>query len=67
MGISVTNGAVAAYTINATPAAEIVYSAPYTDYFAFVFENPYPVASHLNVTVYVATEYESNVGDDGFS
>ncbi len=64
-----TNGSVASpvYTIGAEPSARIVYSAPYTDTFYFVFTNPYPPTSGLNVTVYIATEYESNVGDDGFT
>jgi hypothetical protein len=47
------------------PTGQIVYSAPYTDNFFFVFTNPYPPASHLAVTAYIVTEYESNVGDDG--
>ena len=49
------------------PSAQIVYSAPYTDTFYFVFTNPYPPTSHLAVTAYIATTYESNVGDDGFA
>jgi hypothetical protein len=44
----------------------IVFSAPYTDTFTFVFTNPYPPATHLTVQAYIVTEYESNVGDDGF-
>lgn len=55
------------YTVGASSSARLVYSAPYTDTFYFVFGNPYPTESGLNVTVYVATQYESNVGDDGFS
>jgi len=31
-----------------------------------VFENPYAPSTHLSVTVYITTEYESNVGDEGF-
>jgi len=63
------NGSVGtpAYTIPPAPSAEIVYSAPYTDTFYFVFTNPYPASSGLNVTVYESTTYESNVGGDGFS
>jgi hypothetical protein len=52
-----------------TPAegsGRIVFTAEYTDTYTFVLTNPYPASSHLNITVYVATEYESNVGDDGF-
>jgi hypothetical protein len=48
------------------PAVRIIYSAPVTDTFYFVFGNPYPVASHITIDVYIVTEYESNVGDDGF-
>jgi len=44
----------------------IVYSAPVTDTYYFVFTNPYPVTSHLTIGIYISTEYESNVGDDGF-
>jgi hypothetical protein len=55
------------YSIGASGSARIVYSAPYTDTFYFVFTNPYPPSSALNVTVYIVTEYQSNVGDDGFS
>jgi len=47
-------------------AGRIVYSAPVTDTYYFVFSNPYPVSSHLTVEVYVTTTYESNVGGDGF-
>jgi hypothetical protein len=59
--------AVPAYSLGPSASSEIVYSAPYTDTFYFVLSNPYPVSSGLNVSVYVATQYESNVGDDGFS
>ncbi|HXW67116.1 MAG TPA: hypothetical protein VEL82_04480 [Thermoplasmata archaeon] len=54
---------------NNTPTwqGRIVFSAPYTDMYYFVITNPLPAASHLSVAVYVATEYESNVGDDGFA
>jgi len=55
-----------AYSIGANDSARIVFTAAYTDNFYFVFTNPYPPTSGLNVTVYIATEYESNVGDDGF-
>jgi hypothetical protein len=44
----------------------IVYSAPVTDTFYFVFGNPYPLSSHITVDVYIVTEYESNSADDGF-
>ncbi|HTW55394.1 MAG TPA: zinc ribbon domain-containing protein [Thermoplasmata archaeon] len=62
------NGSVAtsAYSIGPNDSARIVFTAAYTDNFYFVFTNPYPPASGLNLTVYIATEYESNVGDDGF-
>jgi hypothetical protein len=54
------------WSLPSTYDGRIVYTAPVTDNYYFVFENPYPAASHLNVTVYITTEYESNVGDDGF-
>jgi hypothetical protein len=56
-----------AYSLGASPTGRIVYSAAYTDTFYFTFTNPYPPTSDLNVTVYIVTEYESNVGDDGFA
>ena len=49
-----------------SPGGRIVFSAPVTDTFYFVFSNPYPVSSHLTIEVYVTTVYESNVGNDGF-
>ncbi|MGA9840579.1 MAG: emp24/gp25L/p24 family protein [Thermoplasmata archaeon] len=54
---------------NNTPTFDgrIVFSAPYTDMYYFVFLNPQPPSSHLTVDLYVTTEYESNVGDDGFA
>ena len=47
-------------------SGRIIFTAQYTDTFTFVLTNPYPASTHLNITVYVATTYESNVGDDGF-
>jgi len=47
-------------------AGRIIFTAEVTDTYTFVLTNPYPSASHLRITVYVATQYESNVGDDGF-
>jgi len=47
-------------------SGRIVFTAAYTDTYTFVVTNPYPASSHISVQVYVATEYESNVGDDGF-
>lgn len=58
--------AVAAWSLPAEPGGRIIFSAPYTDTYYFVFENPYPSSSQLNVTAFIETEYESNVGDDGF-
>ncbi len=54
---------------NNTPAASgrIVFSAAYTDLYYFVITNVLPPSAHINVTVYVTTTYESNVGDDGFA
>lgn len=54
------------WSLPSTYDGRIVYSPLVTDYYYFVFENPYPLSSHLTVTVYITTEYESNVGDDGF-
>jgi hypothetical protein len=54
------------WTLAPTSDGRIIYSAPYTDTFSFVFSNPYPVSSHLTIEAYIATNYESNVGDDGF-
>ncbi len=56
-----------AYTIAPSPSARIVFSAPTTETYYFVFSNPYPVSSHLTVSVYIATQYESNVGNSGFA
>ncbi len=56
----------AAYSIAPYPTGRIIYSAPYTDNFYFVFENPYATASHIAVTAYITTTYESNVGNEGF-
>ena len=55
-----------AYSISPAPTGRIIYSALYTDEYYFVFENPYPVSSGLALTVYITTQYESNVGDEGF-
>lgn len=38
----------------------LVFSAPYTDNFYFVFSNPYPIGSGLTVRVFVVTTYEAN-------
>jgi hypothetical protein len=54
------------WSLPSTYDGRLVYSAPVTDNYYFVFENPYPVTSHLTITVYITTEYESNVGGDGF-
>jgi hypothetical protein len=54
-----------AYTVGPTSNGRIVYSAEYTDTYYFVFTNPYPVSSHVSVTAYITTQYESNVGDEG--
>jgi hypothetical protein len=54
---------------NNTPGASgrIVFSAPYTDTYYFVITNVLPPTVHIDVAVYVTTQYESNVGDDGFA
>jgi hypothetical protein len=50
-----------------TPSAtgDIVFAAPYTDMYYFVFTNPLPLSSHITIQIYVATQYESNVVEDG--
>jgi len=47
-------------------SGRIVFTAQVTETYTFVLTNDYPVSSHVTLKVYVATEYESNVGDDGF-
>ncbi len=63
------NGSLPVPAWSAGPSADarIVYSAPVTDTYYFVFTNPYPAASSLTIGVYVATQYESNVGNSGFA
>ena len=39
----------------------IVFSAPYTDTFFLVFTNPYLPTSGIVMTVYIVTNYQSNV------
>ena len=53
---------------NNTPTYDgrIIFSAPYTDMYYFVFLNPLAPSTHLTVDVYVTTEYYSNSADDGF-
>jgi hypothetical protein len=53
------------YEGNVTSSGRIVYSAPVTDDYYFVFTNPYPISSHLTIGIFVATQYESNVANDG--
>ena len=54
------------WSLPSQPSGRIVFTATYTDTFVFLLTNPYPVSSGVNVTVYLATSYESNVGNDGF-
>jgi len=56
----------AAWSTPLEGSGRIIFTAEYTDTYTFVLTNPYPASSHVTVSVYVATEYESNVGDDGF-
>ncbi|MCI4336055.1 MAG: hypothetical protein L3K17_02510 [Thermoplasmata archaeon] len=42
-------------------SSRIVFAAPYTDTFSFVFLNPYPSSSGINVKIYESTTYETNV------
>ena len=63
-----TNGTGSEGTLwNNTPSwfGAIVFAAPYTDQYYFVFTNPLPSTSGISVEVYIATEYESNVAEDG--
>ncbi|HUZ80121.1 MAG TPA: hypothetical protein VMV28_05845 [Thermoplasmata archaeon] len=39
----------------------ITFAAYYTDTYYFVFSNPYPTTSGITVTVYIATQYQTNV------
>jgi hypothetical protein len=55
------------WSSGALPDGRIVFSAPYTDTFFFVFTNPYPLSSHLTLIAFITTQYESNVGDEGFA
>ena len=48
-------------TFPPSSSSRIVFAAPYTDTFHFVFENLYPASSGLDLSVYVVTNYESNV------
>ncbi len=52
---------------NNTPTWDgaIVFAAPYTDMFYFVFTNVLPPSSGITVHVYIATVYESDVAEDG--
>ncbi len=50
-----------------TSDGRIVFTAPYTDTYTFVIANPYAPSTGFNLTVYVTTTYESNVGAEGFA
>jgi len=39
----------------------IVFPAPYTDTFYLVFQNPYQPTSGIDQTIYIVTNYQSNV------
>jgi hypothetical protein len=49
------------WTTNGTGSGAIVFAAPYTDLFYLVFENPYEPTSGIQETIYIATNYQSNV------
>jgi hypothetical protein len=51
----------AAWTVPPQPTGRIVFAAPYTDQFYFVFTNPYGGATGIVEHVYVVTNYQSNV------
>jgi hypothetical protein len=42
-------------------SGRIVFNAPYTDNFYFVWQNPYAAATGINESLYASTEYQSNV------
>jgi hypothetical protein len=52
---------------NNTPSwhGAVIFAAPYTDIYYFVFTNVLPPSSGITVEVYIATEYESDVVEDG--
>jgi hypothetical protein len=41
--------------------ARILFSALYTDNYSFVWQNNYPVSSNITLTIWVTTDYETNV------
>lgn len=43
----------------------LAFAASYTDTYYFVFYNPYPTTSGITVTVYIATQYQTNVNSFG--
>ncbi len=66
---SLANGTALGSPLWTTPSegsGRIVFSPEVTGNYTFVLTNGYPTSSHLVITVYVTTQYESNVGDDGF-
>jgi len=42
-------------------AGSLIFAAPYTDQFYLVFQNPYLPTSGIVLTVYIVTNYQSNV------
>lgn len=42
-------------------SGKIVFAAPYTDTFYFVFSNQYAPSTQIDLQVYIVTAYESNV------
>lgn len=54
-----------AWALPAADTGRIIFSAPVTDSYYFVFTNPYAPSSHLNVSAYIVTEYEPNVTGGG--
>ncbi len=53
------------WALDPAPSGRIVYSAPVTDNYYFVFSNPYPSSTHFLIDVYVVTQYETNVATGG--
>ena len=56
-----TGVATPAWSATPLPNGRIIFAAPYTDTFWFVFANPYPPSSGIALHVYVTTNYETNV------
>ncbi len=54
------------WSLPAGATGRIIFTALYTDNYTFVISNPYASSTGVVVKVFVLTQYESNVGADGF-